>query len=277
MKLKTLVWALLLTPALAFGRAANAGLGGERPRSSYDPGAPGVAKNQQQSGISTALQKINPQDKDYGAVIEQGRVAAFEETIEDFYWRSCMGLTVLLMLSVMYIVWLWRQRDLRLSISGDIVAQLYNSHIAARAKAIETIDKHNQLVRRYNAQSADVAGMREASTQKETTGGSKDGMEAAEKLRSKRATPASEPALEEQPASLVDSFPAEVEVQEIAAEYMASADVSQLQELVRQLTAQNKSQKKAGEQKIANLRTQLGRAHSSLEDLRGNAPKGRQA
>lgn len=277
MKFKTLVLVLLLTPAIALGQATNAGLGGERPRSSYDPGAAGRAKGQQQSGISATLQKINPQDKDYGAVIEQGRIAVFEETIENFYWRSCMVLTVLLMLAVMYIVWLWRQRDLRLSISGDIVAQLYNSHVAARAKAIETIDKHNQLVRRYNAQSADVAGMRETSTQKETTGGSKDGMEAAEKLRSKRARPASEPALGDQPTSLVVSVPAEVEVQEIAAGDIASDDVSQLQELVRQMAAQNKSQKKAGEQKIANLRMQLGRAHSSLEDLRGKAPTGRQA
>src|ERR1700688_3175928 len=190
MKFKTVVWVLLLTPAIALGQAGNAGLGGNRPRSSYDPGAAGGAKGQQQSGVSAALQKINPQNKDYGAVIEHGRIAVFEQTAEDFYWWSCMILTVLLMLSTMYIVWLWRERDLRLSISGDIVAQLYNSHIAARAKAIEAIDKHNQLVRRYNAQSVDLAAMREVNTQKETSAGSKDGIEAADKLRSKRAKPA---------------------------------------------------------------------------------------
>jgi len=277
MKFKTVVWVLLLTPAIALGQAGNAGLGGNRPRSSYDPGAAGGAKGQQQSGVSAALQKINPQNKDYGAVIEQGRIAVFEQTAEDFYWWSCMILTVLLMLSTMYIVWLWRERDLRLSISGDIVAQLYNSHIAARAKAIETIDKHNQLVRRYNAQSVDLAAMREVNTQKETSAGPKDGIEAADKLRSKRAKPASEPTLVDHPASLVDSIPAEAEVQEITSGDVASDDVSQLQELVRQLTAQNKAQNKASEQKIANLRTQLGRAHHSLEDLRGNAPTGRQA
>jgi hypothetical protein len=277
MKFKTVVWVLLLTPAIALGQAGNAGLGGNRPRSSYDPGAAGGANGQQQSGVSAALQKINPQNKDYGAVIEHGRIAVFEQTTEDFYWWSCMILTMLLMLSTMYTVWLWRERDFRLSISGDIVAQLYNSHIAARAKAIETIDKHNQLVRRYNAQSVDLAAMREVNTQKETSAGSKDGIEAADKLRSKRAKHASEAAVVDSSASPIDSAPAQVEVLELAAEDVASEDVSQLQELVRQLTAQNKAQNKASEQKIANLRTQLGRAHHSLEDLRGNAPTGRQA
>ncbi|HTF69523.1 MAG TPA: hypothetical protein VK638_43275, partial [Edaphobacter sp.] len=69
MKFKTVVWVLLLTPAIALGQAGNAGLGGNRPRSSYDPGAAGGANGQQQSGVSAALQKINPQNKDYGAVI----------------------------------------------------------------------------------------------------------------------------------------------------------------------------------------------------------------
>ena len=119
--------------------------------------------------------------------------------------------------------------------------------------------------------------MREVNTQKETSAGPKDGIEAADKLRSKRAKPASEPTLVGHPASLVDSIPAEAEVQEITSGDVASDDVSHLQELVRQLTAQNKAQNKASEQKIANLRTQLGRAHHSLEDLRGNAPTGRQA
>jgi hypothetical protein len=193
MKIKIILCALLLVPALTFGQAGTAGLGSNRPRSSYDPGAAGVAKSQQQSGVATALQKINPQDKDYGAMVEQGRIAAFEETLDNFYWRSCMVLTVLLMLATMYIVWLWRERELRLRISADIVAQLYNSHVAARAKAIETIEKHNQLVRRYNAQSVEIGAMREAITQKETSSGSKDGIEAADKLRSKPAKLAPEP------------------------------------------------------------------------------------
>jgi hypothetical protein len=277
MKIKIKVCALLLVPALAFGQAGTAGLGSNRPRSSYDPGAAGLAKSQQQSGVATALQKINPQDKDYGVVIEQGRIAAFEETLDNFYWRSCMVLTVLLMLATMYIVWLWRERELRLRISADIVAQLYNSHVAARAKAIETIEKHNQLVRRYNAQSVEIAAMREAITQKETSSGSKDGIEAADKLRSKPAKLTPEPTADDLPEPPIAGAPVQVDVQELAAEDMESADVSQLQEMIRQLIAQNKSQKQAGEQKIANLRTQLGRAHSSLEDIRGKAPTGKQA
>ena len=261
MKFKTLVLISLLTPAIALGQAGNAGLGGDRPRSSYDPGAAGRAKGQQQSGISAALQKINPQDKDYGAVIEQGRIAVFEETIEDFYWWSCMILTAFLMLSVMYIVWLWRERNLRLSISGDIVAQLYNSHVAARAKAIETIDKHNQLVRRYNAQSEAIARAKieaehneEKSSRKEESkfvqkvqGDQQDGVEAVI-FQSKTEASSSAPSISPSPGIVTGG----------------DGPTSDLATLVKTLQAQIT----AKDQKIANLRTQVNRAHSSLTEER---------
>ncbi len=261
MKFKTVARVLLLTPALAFGQAGDPGLGGNQPRSSYDPGAAGIGKGQQQSGVSAALKKVNPQDKDYGAVIEQGRVAAFEETIEDFYWRSCMGLTVLLMLSVMYIVWLWRQRDLRLSISGDIVAQLYNSHIAARAKAIETIDKHNHLVRRYNAQSEDIARAKVEAEQNEEKASRKEESKIVQNVQGdqqdgvetvisqiKTGASSSAPSISPSPGIVTGG----------------DGTTSDLASLVKTLQAQIT----AKDQKIANLRTQVNRAHSSLTEER---------
>jgi hypothetical protein len=271
MKVKIVVRVLLFASILAFGQTAHPVLGEDLPRSSYDPGASGNAKKQQQSGVAAALKKINPQDKDYGAVIEQGRIAVFEQTTEDFYWWSCMVLTALLLLSVVYIAWLWRERGIRLSVSGDIVAQVYNSYVAARAKALEAIEAHNRLARRYNAQSLELVAVREASTAKETAQGSKDGIEEAEKLRSRRRKTAAEPVAEGPASPSSDSIPGSPELQEVSAGEIAGDDVCQLQERIRQLTAQNK----AGEQKIANLRTQLGRAHHSLEDLRGSAPTGR--
>ena len=277
MKIKIVFWVLLLTPSLAVARASGAGLSADRPRSSYDPGAMGAGKAQQQSGVAAALGKINPQDKDYGAVVEQGRMAVFEETVEDFYWWSCIVLTLLLMTSVMYIVWLWRQRNLRLRIAGDVVAQLYNSHVAARSRAVETIEKHNQLVRRYNAQSVEVTAMRAASAQKAAATGAKDGLDAAERLRSKPSKSASTLAPADQQVTLERSAPTEANVQEDAPGTRGTDDISVLQEQVRQLTSQNKAQQKASEQKIANLRAQLGRAHHSLEEARIGAPASRPA
>ncbi len=274
MRRKMILGALLLAPVLAFGQAGTTGVNTERPRSSYDPGASLNAKGQQQSGVAAALEKINPQDKDYGKVIDEGRIALFQQTVEDFYWRSCMVLTVLLMLAWLYIAWLWRERDMRLNVSADIVAQLFNSHVAARAKALETIDLHNKLARRYNAKCQELAEAREANVEKESLASSKDGMEAAKKLHSKPAKPPVQASEDEtsQPAE-ADSGVKQREVQEVVPAEMPAGDINQLHERLQKLTAQNR----ASEQKIANLRTQLGRAHHSLEDLRGNASPSRQS
>ena len=277
MRIKTVLCMLLLAPSLAVAQGPKSGVGADRPRSSYDPGAMGAGKAQQQSGVAAALGKINPQDKDYGAVVEQGRVAVFEETVEDFYWWSCLVLTLLLMTSVLYVVWLWRQRDLRLRIAGDIIAQLYNSHVAARSRALETIEKHNQLVRRYNAQSLEIAAMRAAETQKAASKGIKDGLEEAEKLRSQPAKTVTKTSPEIQSATPSKSVAVETDARLGMPIDPEDGDVSQLQEQVKQLAAQNKAQLRASEQKIAQLRAQLGRAHHSLEEARGSVPAGKQS
>jgi hypothetical protein len=273
MRLKSIIYALLLVSSLALCQSSAALEAAERPRSSYDPAASSAPCNQTKSGLEAAIEKINPQNKDYGRVIDQVRVAAVEQTIEDFYWWSCLALCLILMLGCMYVVWLLRERKTRLCISADIVTQLYNSHFAARAKAIEAIEMHNRLARRFNAQSIELTAAREACASRESMTTAKDGLEAAEKLRSRRPSKSVvDPGADNSPA-LVDNGASQSEVQKASAEDEGSEGVAQLQERVRQLTAQNK----AGEQKIANLRTQLGRAHHSLEGLRENAPTGRQA
>jgi hypothetical protein len=261
MKIKIIVCALLLVPALAFGQAGTAGLGSNRPRSSYDPGAAGLAKSQQQSGVATALQKINPQDKDYGVVIEQGRIAAFEETLDNFYWRSCMVLTVLLMIATMYIVWLWRERELRLRISGDIVAQLYNSHVAARAKAIETIEKHNQLVRRYNAQSVEIARVKAEAEGNEEKASRKEESKIVHTVQSDQENGVESAGSPGKAESSLSSRPG-ISSPGIVSD--GDGNSGDLASLVKTLQAQIT----AKDQKIANLRTQVNRAHSSLTEER---------
>ena len=259
MRRKMILCALLLAPVLAFGQTA--GVNTERPRSSYDPGASLNAKGQQQSGVAAALEKINPQDKDYGQVIDQGRIALFEQSIEDFYWRSCMVLTVLLILSLMYIVWLWRERDLRLNVSADIVAQLFNSHVAARAKALEAIDLHNKLARRYNAKCLELAEAREAEAEKEQRKTRKGDEETADKLA---ANPAAE--TETKDGSRVTTHESEVAEECSSTEANdensgADTEITRLNGLVQNLQAQAKAQN----QKISNLRSQLNRAHDQYK------------
>ena len=268
MKMRAIICIAMLTPVLAFGQ-----VGGNRPRSSYDPAAQAGTKGQQQSGVATALQKVNPQDKDYGAAIEQGRIAALEQTVEDFYWWYCVVSTGVLLLLVMYVMWLSRERELRLKVSADIVSQLYNSYVSARAKALDAIEAHNNLANRYNAKLSEIVVMREASTKKEGTPAAKESMEEAEKLRTKGSKLARETTpvgtkIAGQDTSCTDNVPESELEKDLEGE-----DVEELKERIRQLAAQ----KKASEQKVANLRTQLSRAHHSLQTYRGDVPDGRPA
>jgi hypothetical protein len=264
MRIRGFICVLLLIPVLAYGQSGG-GLNTNRPRSSYDPAAAGRQQAAQDGGISSALQKINPCDKDYGAVVQQTQIAAVEQTVEDFYWRSCMVLTVLLILAVMYIAWLWREREIRLRISGDIVSQLYNSHVTSRAKAMEMIEKHNILARRYNAKVEETATAKAEADQKEPT---KDGLADAEKLRTKRTKtgdkqPTAGSAIVPEGNAGSGSLSSEATT--------GQSDVEDANQL-RGLLEQAKAQGKANEQKIANLRAQLGRAHHSLEEIRKSSP-----
>ena len=266
MKMRAVICIAMLTPVLAFGQ-----VGGNRPRSSYDPATQAGTKAQQQSGVATALRKVNPEDKDYGAAIEQGRIAALEQTVEDFYWWYCIVSTGAILLLMMYVMWLWKEREMRLKVSADIVSQLYNSYVTARAKALDAIEAHNNLARRYNAKLLGIVAMRVASTNREGTTAAKESIEEAEKLRTKRSKLARETTPVEtnivgQDSSGTDNVP-----EKKLEEDFEGQDVEDLKERVRQLAAQ----KKASEQKVANLRTQLSRAHHSLQTYRGDVPNGR--
>jgi hypothetical protein len=268
MKMRAIICIAMLTPVLVFGQVS-----GNRPRSSYDPAVQSATKGQQQNGVATTLQKVNPQDKDYGAVIEQVRIAALEQTVEDVYWWYCVVSTGVIFLLVMYVMWLWKEREMRLKVSADVVSQLYNSYVTARAKALDAIEAHNNLAKRYNAKLLEIAAMLVASTNKEGTTAAKESLEEAEKLRTKgsklsRETTPVETNIVGQDTSGIENVP-ETELEEDP----EGGDVAELKERVRQLAAQ----KKASEQKVANLRTQLSRAHHSLQTYRGDVPNGRPA
>jgi len=268
MRIRGFISALLLVPMLAYGQPG--GLNNNRPRSSYDPAAAGRPQAAQDGGISSALQKINPGDKDYGAVVQQAQIAAVEQTVEDFYWRSCMVLTVLLILTVMYIAWLWREREIRLRISGDIVSQLYNSYVTSRAKAMEMIEQHNKLARRYNAKVEEIATAKAEAEQKEKEQENKASRKDEKKIV--QDLQGGEEGIAEQPTAAV---PVPNNGESFIPESENTADWTVV---VKTL----KAQIIAKDQKITNLRAQINRAHSSLAEEReakvsGDARNGRQS
>ena len=52
------------------------------------------------------------------------------------------------------------ERERRLKVFTDIVSQLYNSYVTARAKALDAIQAHNDLAKRYNAKLLEIAAIR---------------------------------------------------------------------------------------------------------------------
>ena len=261
MRKELVLCTLLLAPALAFGQAGAAGVNRELPRDSYDPGAQAGLQANQKSMVETTLQKINPQNKDYGQVIELGRIPVMEETIEDFYWWAILVLCVLLIVGGAYICWLVREREVRLNISAEIVAQLYNSHIVSRAKALEAIEKHNRLADRYNAKCEELAATKAMALDKEQKRKRKGDADIASKL-AEDPTNRNETNVER---SIGESTTETGEGDEFTEAPSAGGDsgkeTTRLNELVRSLQAQAKAQN----QKISNLRGQLNRAHDQYK------------
>jgi len=140
--------ALLVLVFLALAATANAL---QADRSSYDPMAHRWQAQQHKGIVEKTLAGINPQNKDYGAMVGDWRKEVFENTLHEVYFWSLILLGMGFGISLTGNGWLLRDRERRLTISADIVTQLFNAYIGSRAKALEVIARHNALVDRYNA------------------------------------------------------------------------------------------------------------------------------
>ena len=115
----------------------------------YDP--PGGRKQIIKGGpLEALLDSINQQDIDYGAKLADARQIFLGGTIENLYFWIIVAEGVTVLILVLYVFWLFRERGNRLEISVNIVTQLANSYLYTRARAVDAIRRHNQLVDNYN-------------------------------------------------------------------------------------------------------------------------------
>jgi hypothetical protein len=247
--------------SMAFAQQSAAPLTTSRPRSTYDPAAKAGAPTDTTSAVEKALHAVNPQDKDYGLVLQSVRLLAIEETIQNFLWWADVVLLAGFSLSLAGNYWQHLRSEDRLRISSAIVAQLHNSHVASRAKALEAIDKHNQLADLYNEKCDAESKTKEladaAEQKKAAKGESRKAVEAAEQLvAGNRADPSTSTPRETQGAS----SPTVPE----SAPQSPMSETDETKRLKAQLTARD--------QKINNLRAQLNQAHQRLEDERKRSP-----
>jgi hypothetical protein len=205
--------------------------------------------------VETTLAGVNPRDTDYGVTVEDWRKELFEHTIGQFYFWSLMLLFLALGCSVMANGWFLRERERRLTISSDIVAQLYNAYVGSRAKALEVISKYNSLVERYNRLDAELREAKSDLTD-EVSGQT---IAPSEFDEAKRDKPDElNPPLAGQATSVR------------TAEEARDADTgmpTRLEELEAKLK-RKEAQLQAKDNQITNLRGRLTRAHDSLQGER---------
>jgi hypothetical protein len=205
--------------------------------------------------VETTLAGVNPRNLDYGVTVEDWRKELFEHTIGQVYFWILILLFLALGSSVMANGWLLRERERRLSISADIVAQLYNAYVGSRAKALEVISKYNSLVERHNRLDEELkrAQQRLAGAQAQSSTAQLDYDQAKQ---DKESEPIAGSELLEDASDNVATEPVDV-----------NALQSKLAEYENKFQRKN-AQLQAKENQITNLRERLTRAHNSLEGQR---------
>ena len=228
-------------------------------RSSYDPMARATSEKQPKGIVETTLAGVNPHDKDFGQAIEGWRQEIFENTIGEIYFWAVMLLGTGFGCSLIGCGWLRRERERRLAVSADIVTQLFNSYIGARAKSLELIAKYNGLVERYNRLHHESSQLKEQ--------------------LARQSEPAIAPELDynqaRQDRGLMVASSSQPEIVPGASDGGNGDSPSEVDNLRSQLAEyetqlqRKKAQLEAKDNQISNLRNRLTKAHDSLEGQRG--------
>jgi hypothetical protein len=227
-------------------------------RSSYDPMARGKGNVQPKGIVEATLAEINPQNKDYGTIVADWRKETFETAVNRIYLWSIFILCLVLSVSLLCNVWLMRQRQRRLTISANIVVQLFNAYVGSRAKSLEVIGKYNRLVERYNRLNDEM----NTATSEQPGEGDEKAQHKVDYERAKQDKETTQNGRAAEETSSVESF---VEVDREVTEFRALR--SQLQEYETKLQRKD-AQLQAKDNQITNLRGRLTRAHDSLEGER---------
>jgi hypothetical protein len=228
-------------------------------RSSYDPMAHQAQAKKPTGMIETTLAGVNPQNRDYGAQVAEWRKEILEDTLHEINFWSLILLAIGFGISVAGNGWLVRERERRLSISADVVTQLFNAYIGSRAKALEVIAKHNTLVDRYNTLDREKQRLADqiASSSNKPVQSELDFNQAREDRGASLQATSAATAIASDTCPTVEIEPGEID--------NLRAQLSEVETKLQRKTAQLQ----AKDNQITNLRERLSRAHDSLEVQRG--------
>jgi uncharacterized protein (UPF0335 family) len=232
----------------------------QAPRSSYDPMAQGKAIGQPKGIVETTLAGVNPRNTDYGIAVADWRKEVFENTLRQFYFWSLLALTLMFGASLMANGWFMRERDRRLTISADLVAQLYNAYVTSRARAFEAIGKHNRLVEKCNRLDTECAKLKAEMTEVVQTEAPGVNYDLAKQDRNAQSDPREE-------QDVLPNLPP-------ATDELGTGEASDVDQLRAKLTQtesilqRKTAQLQASNNQITNLRKRLTQAHDTLQGRR---------
>ena len=104
------------------------------------------------SAVESATHAVNPNDTNYGGILARWHMQLVHDLLLSVEFWGLMCALVAILLLLLYVLWLMRQRDQRLAVTVDIVLQLTNSRNFARYHNLRVIKIHNDLVERLNDQ-----------------------------------------------------------------------------------------------------------------------------
>jgi hypothetical protein len=96
------------------------------------------------------LKQFNPDNLDYGRWMEQRRAAFLEARARNPYFGYGMGMTIGLLLMALMATKLWIDNRRTLSVTAEMMADLYNHDLYSRAAAREAIERYNAHIERCN-------------------------------------------------------------------------------------------------------------------------------
>jgi len=104
------------------------------------------------SAVESAAHAVNPNDTNYGGILSQWHMQLVHDLLLSVEFWGLLCALVAMLLLLLYVLWLMRQRDQRLTVTVDIVLQLTNSRNFARYHNLRVIKIHNDFVERLNEQ-----------------------------------------------------------------------------------------------------------------------------
>jgi len=104
------------------------------------------------SAIGQTASAVNPDDINYGGLLAEWRLAAVRETIEQIYFWTILVMGLALSALLLLLMHEDREKQRRLAITADVVAQLFNAWSYANYTARTAIAKHNEWVTRLDGE-----------------------------------------------------------------------------------------------------------------------------